>query len=72
MKILLTKEQEAFLMSGNMMQLGDNEYYFIPFWFKKNPDGTWEEHNIEKLPKELEKAIQQLREQDDRKNEEKK
>lgn len=50
----LTKEQVYFLNSlSNQIYDGENNYYYLPFWFKELGDGDFEIIRFEKLPKSV-------------------
>lgn len=57
--IILDESQIRFLDSHSNIING--EWYFIPFWFKKLDDKTFEPHHLEKLPESLKKTIEGFR-----------
>ena len=57
-KIKLSKQVQDFLTQHTVV---DEKYFYIPFWYEKNEDGTYTPHNFENLPEELKKAIKDRR-----------
>lgn len=54
-KIKLTKEQQEFLCTAGTVVFTEkgNEYFNIPFWYKKEKDGLFTQFLPGKLPKDL-------------------
>lgn len=58
-KINLTEEQKKLLNhNAKTVRVNGNTYYYLPFWFKDNKDGTFNMYHLEeKLPTELVSVI---------------
>lgn len=62
MKIKLTEEQLELLDLGTfVITPSGNEYRFLPFWFKKESDGTYSQMSFEKLPEDLKETVRKMR-----------
>ena len=64
MKIKITKEQQDLLNTGSVVITPEDEtYLYLPFWYKKTEDeDLFEIISPEKLPEDLVKAINIMRE----------
>lgn len=63
-KIKLTKEVEEFLSGHTKITIGnspaDDEYFFVPFWYRKVGGGIYERLDWDNLPKDLVKNIKDV------------
>jgi hypothetical protein len=58
----LSKDQFDFLNMGTQVNTVNNEYYYLPFWFKKIDDkGNFEVLRFEKLPSDLIEMLNEFR-----------
>lgn len=59
MKVKLKRDSANFIeRTGTSMVTNGNEYFYIPFWFKKTDVfGMYEEYSLEDMPQELKDAI---------------
>lgn len=57
MKIQLTSGKESLLKMGTTLKIGQNTYYHLPYWFKKDESGEFELIGIDNIPDELKTEI---------------
>lgn len=58
MKIKHTESVKQFIKSYLQIQTKDGEvFYYIPYWFEMQDDGSFIGHRLDKLPKKLTKFI---------------
>jgi len=63
-KINLTEEQAKLITahtSGKITTPSGQEFYYVPYWFTKNEDGSWERLSIDSLPDDAKKQLEGLR-----------
>lgn len=64
MIIKLTEEQLDFLQNvSTIIPDGNNNWYYMPFWFKQIDGEKFEIVNFEKLPESVTNTLKALREQ---------
>lgn len=64
MKLTLTPEQEKEVVnhtSGKVTLADGKEFFYMPRWFTKNEDGTWERLSFDELPDEAKEQMSSLR-----------
>lgn len=57
MKLKINKPQRKFLKRMSKVMTKDYEYYHIPFWYRDNKDGTFDQLSFDCLPEDLKDAI---------------
>ncbi len=61
-KVKLIETDSRFLeMVSHKVNIGNENYYHIPFWYRKISEGVYEEISFDKLPKELTDFIEKER-----------
>lgn len=53
-RLSFTKEQSELIKSFHEVSMGGEElWFYIPYWFRENKDGTFTVFSFEKLPQDL-------------------
>ena len=64
MKLNLTPEQISLIKSptsGKVTMKDGREFYYVPYWFTQNPDGTMERLNFDQLPDDVQEHMSTIR-----------
>lgn len=59
---LIETDSKFLEVAGSAITVNGNEYFSLPFWYKKIGDGLFVEYRFEDLPQELKNELQIQRE----------
>jgi len=60
MKVILRPAAKQLIQLGTKVITPSNEYYYLPYWYRDNKDGTFEQLSFDQLPKDLKETIKEL------------
>ena len=62
MKLLLEQDEKMENVLNNISNVIDGKWFYIPGWFEKHEDGTFQFHHVNNLPTELTTKLEEIKE----------
>jgi len=68
MKVIAEKNEKLDVLLGSIASIVDEKYFYIPGWFEKTPEGNFQFHHMNNLPKHLIELVEEKNEKQSKTN----
>ena len=68
MKVIAEKNEKLDTVLASLSSVVEGKYFYLPGWFEKLPDDSFQFHHMNNLPKELVDIVEKTREEQPKKS----